>query len=164
MKQLYIDFDGVILNTTKISFHELRELNIENNFEAREEYFRNIDWYDRILKSEQINNSINNIKKIIDSNKFSVSILTHINSIDEIIAKTEFIRNHIEEIPIISVPIVLSKTNLVNPLNAILIDDYRKNLVEWEESGGMGIHFNEDDDISEFTTINSLDRILEIIE
>lgn len=45
MKQLYIDFDGVILDTMTKSYEELKKENIDRNDDEKvREFFRNTDW------------------------------------------------------------------------------------------------------------------------
>ena len=64
MKQLYIDFDGVILDTMSKSYEELKKENIDRNDEEKvREFFRNTDWKKLIEETEEINDSINEIKK-----------------------------------------------------------------------------------------------------
>lgn len=68
MKQLYIDFDGVILDTMTKSYEELKKENIDRNDDEKvREFFRNTDWKKLIEETEEINDSINEIKKICDS-------------------------------------------------------------------------------------------------
>ena len=44
MKQLYIDFDGVILDTMTKSYDELKKENIDRNDEEKvREFFKNAD-------------------------------------------------------------------------------------------------------------------------
>lgn len=88
MKQLYIDFDGVILDTMTKSYEELKKENIDRKDQDKVmEFFRNLDWKKLIEETEEINDSINEIKKICDSKKFNVYILTHVNSTNEMIEK-----------------------------------------------------------------------------
>ena len=45
MKQLYIDFDGVILDTMTKSYEELKKENIDRKDQDKVmEFFRNLDW------------------------------------------------------------------------------------------------------------------------
>ena len=77
--KLYLDFDGVILDTINVTFRQIEQLNIVDE-EKKQEFYRNIDWNTLLKETSQINNSIENIKKIIDSNLYDVEILTHVNS------------------------------------------------------------------------------------
>ena len=65
MKKLYIDFDGVILDTMTKSYDELKKENIDRKDQDKVmEFFRNLDWKKLIEETEEINDSINEIKKI----------------------------------------------------------------------------------------------------
>ena len=94
MKNLYIDFDGVICNTIEITYKMLDEAKIDkNDSEKITEFYENLDWEHVLEGCEIINNSMENIQKIMSSGKFNVAILTHVNSMNEIIQKVKFIRN-----------------------------------------------------------------------
>src|SRR5574344_2370874 len=90
MKNLYIDFDGVILNTIEVA-DELFKINVLND---ADEFYTSLDWCKVIKDSMQINDSIPSIKKIIESGKFDVSILTHINSVDEAVEKIKYLTTY----------------------------------------------------------------------
>ena len=63
MIQLYIDFDGVILDTITKTYKVMEEENIDiKNEEQVMEFYRNLDWGKLILETPQINDSINEIK------------------------------------------------------------------------------------------------------
>src|SRR5574344_2235800 len=125
MKQLYIDFDGVILDSMAKTYEELDKMKIDKKDQVKvKEYFRNIDWEKLIEETDIINDSINEIKKICACKKFNVYILTHINSTNEMIEKIKYLHGVLPEVTVVSVPKELSKTEVVNPSAAILIDDY----------------------------------------
>ena len=84
------------------------------------EFYQNLNWEEVLKKATDINEGIQRIKKIIDSGKFNVSILTHVTSLNEIKAKLKYIRNHFD-IPVIGVPKSISKAELINAKNSILI-------------------------------------------
>ena len=56
MKNLYIDFDGVIMNTIEITYEDMVKKNINqaNQAEVRN-YYKNIDWQELLRKSHEIN-------------------------------------------------------------------------------------------------------------
>ena len=142
MKQLYIDFDGVILDTMTKSYEELKKENIDRNDDEKvREFFRNTDWKKLIEETEEINDSINEIKKICDSKKFNVYILTHVNSTNEMIEKIKYLHKKLPLVTVVSVPKEIPKTEVVNPSAAILIDDYSGNIKEWQKKLGIGIKF-----------------------
>ena len=95
MKNLYIDFDGVILDTITPVYNLAKKLNIDVKTQTKEMglLFSKIDWETLIEESEELSNSTNSIKKLKESGKFNISILTHINSLREAKAKIEFINS-----------------------------------------------------------------------
>ena len=169
MRNLYIDFDGVIMDTVDISYQELIDLGLDHKNPDHQqqirEFYVNLNW-DILLnrKSKIINNAFEGIQKIIDSGRFNVSILTHSNSLHEQVEKVKFIRQHLDHITIIPVPKEISKTKMVNPENAILIDDYSGNLREWEAAGGIGIKFSLKLSSTGFIVIDNLTQILDRLE
>lgn len=103
MKQLYIDFDGVILDTMTKSYEELKKENIDRKDQDKVmEFFRNLDWKKLIEETEEINDSINEIKKICDSKKFNVYILTHVNSTNEMIEKIKYLHKKLPLVTVVS--------------------------------------------------------------
>ncbi len=163
MKNLYIDFDGVILDTITITYNMIAENNIAfDDQEAKKVFYKNLDWEKLLETTPIINDGIECIKKIINSNKFNVSILTHVISLEEAVAKVKYIRKFFEDITIIPVPKEISKTKMVHTEDSILIDDYSGNLREWEAEGGIGIRFSTKLNGKGFKVINKLDQILEM--
>ena len=69
----YFDCDGVMFNTIEVSFKEMGldhkvEITDEKIQEGISEYYRKVDWYDLLLKSEEINNSCKNLLILKDLN------------------------------------------------------------------------------------------------
>lgn len=163
MKELYIDFDGVILDTIKEGYSRMEKLNLDpKNNDDCSKYFKSINWETFIYETSEINDSINCIQKIIDSNRFRVSILTHINSLEEAIAKVNYIRKYFKDITIIPVPKKISKTKMVHSEGSILVDDYAENLREWEAAKGIGIRFSTKRNGKGFLVVDKLDQILDL--
>lgn len=163
MKELYIDFDGVILDTIEKSYAEMDKLGIDKkDYEAAGKYFKSLNWEEFINNTEPINDSITCIKKIIDSGRFRVSILTHIVSLEEAIAKVKYIRKFFKDITIIPVPKEISKTKMVHSEGAILVDDYSGNLREWEKANGIGVRFSKKRNSKGFLVVDKLDQILDL--
>lgn len=161
MKQLYIDFDGVILDTMTMSYEELKKENIDiKNQEKVMEFFRNLDWKKLIEETDEINDSINEIKKICDSKKFNVYILTHINSTNEMIEKIKYLHKNLPQVTVVSVPKEIPKTEVVNPSAAILIDDYSGNIKEWQKKLGIGIKFVKELEGSDYPEITHLSEVI----
>ena len=115
-----------------------------------------------IRRNTIINDGINCIHKILESNKFNVAILTHVNSLDEAVQKVKYIRKYLEDITVIPVPKAISKTKMVRSKDAILIDDYSGNLREWESEGGIGVRFSLKLNGKGFRVIDKLDQILDM--
>ena len=163
MLNLYIDFDGVIMDTIDVSYKMIQDKNIDlKNISEVEKFYRDINWGKLLEKSNAINDSWECIERIIDSNKFNIAILTHVNSLEEIQEKVKVIRKHFRDITIIPVPKFISKTLMLKAEGAILIDDYVYNLEEWKKAGGIGVRFDLDMDGKGFTVIDRLDEIINI--
>lgn len=164
MKNLYIDFDGVILDTITPVYNLAKKLNIDVKTQTKEIglLYSKIDWETLIEESEELSNSINSIKKLKESKKFNISILTHINSLKEAKAKIEFINNLFDDLTIIPVPKSCSKTMMTQTKNAILVDDYSGNLREWEAEGGIGVKYTREYEECEFKNVTSLEELLEL--
>lgn len=164
MKKLYIDFDGVIMNTIEISYNNMLNLKIDQTDQnAIRNYYKYLNWHELLESANIINDAFNCIQKIRNSGKFEISILSHVNSLDEIVAKITYIRKFLPDITFISVPRSISKTDMVDPKNSILIDDYAGNLEEWKSLGGVSIRFNLELKGKGFIVVNKLDQILEVI-
>ncbi len=164
MKNLYIDFDGVILDTISPVYNLAKKLNIDVKKEDDKIglLFSKIDWEELINESSELADSINSIKKLEESKKFNISILTHINSLREAKAKIEFINKIVDDLTIIPVPKSCSKTMMTKTKDAILVDDYSGNLREWKASGGIGVKFTKEKDDEEFKCIHSLIELMEL--
>lgn len=160
MKKLYIDFDGVILDSIKTTYKIMDEKGIDKyNPVCARAFYEILDW-DKTLKiSPEINNSIKNLKDLIASKQYEVNVLTHIVCYKEGVSKIKFLKKHIPEISVILVPKEFSKTEVVNPKDSILIDDYTENLKEWQNKGGIGIKFDEKKRVHQFPVITSLNEL-----
>lgn len=165
MKNLYIDFDGVILDTIEVTYKLMEELNIKKtDKKAVEKFYANLDWANLLSITPEINESITCIQNLIEADIFDISILTHVNSLNEIIEKVHFIRKYLPNITIIPVPKAISKTRMVHAEDAILVDDYVSNLNEWKEAGGIGILFSKNLKDKGFKAINKLDQIVGVLQ
>lgn len=170
MTKIYIDFDGVILDTWEVIFKKYYEE--FNTTDIKEDNIKKImltiGWNYILENSKEINYSLEKIKRI--SKTHDTCILTKINSKQEQDAKTNFLlENKIKKMCF--VPYTSSKTQYVDPHNNILIDDDIKNLEEWEQHGGIAIFFNKDlnnydsygNKNNKFVIINDLLKIYGII-
>ncbi len=161
--KIYIDFDGVILDTISESYRWLEELNIDyKDVDKTKEFFRNLNWSDLINRSKPINNSLDEIKKLITLG-YDVSILTHIQTEEEIEAKRNFILKNIGEINTHYCPKHVEKCDFVDPTNSFLIDDFSKNLLHWESKGGISVKFSNEDEHEKYKVIDKLSMIENII-
>ena len=157
--KLYLDFDGVILDTINVTFRRLKELNITEE-EDIQAFYRSVDWKKLLKETKEINNSLANIQKIIVSGLYDVAILTHVNSELEGELKTEYINKMFEGIKVFYVFKQIEKCDFVDPVGAILIDDYLPNLDGWYEKGGIPIKFSDNGKVCKYPSISSLDEII----
>ncbi len=164
MTNLYIDFDGVIVDSIDVSYKIAEEKNIGKTFEEYQEFYKNLDWIEILSKSKPINDSWECLARIIDSHKFNVAILTHVNSISEIEEKVKMIRKHFKDITIIPVPKSISKTDMIKAEGSVLVDDYVGNLDEWKDAGGYGIKFDLDMDGKGYPVIDRLDVLVDMLD
>lgn len=158
---LYIDFDGVILNTIDITYKRIDNLkkNITDEIDIKD-YYQNIDWFHLLEESEPINDSLNNIHKLMNSNFYNIYVLSNVASEQEALAKTEYLQKNIPDLKIITVDLGQNKCDVVECQNAILVDDYMGNLELWNEKGGIPIKFSNKGKKNKFMSITSLDMLL----
>lgn len=143
MSKIYIDFDGVVLDTWEVIcenyYKKFKTLEISEK--KLRKIMLDLGWDFILSNSKEINHSLRKIKKL--SKKYEIYILTKINSMEEQNKKRDFLyKNGINRI--IFVPYNFSKTKYANPFNNVLIDDDLKNLKEWEQKDGISIFFNKD--------------------
>ncbi len=161
MKNLYIDFDGVISDTIEVTYEMMKNQKIDRtDVPAVREFYQNLDWVSLLETTPLINDSMEKIKKLHDSEKFDIAILTHVNSQKEAVAKIKYIRKFLKKITIIPVPKEVSKTETVCAEDSILVDDYKGNLAEWEKAGGIGVRFSKIKKESKYIDISDLEELL----
>lgn len=161
--ELYIDFDGVILDTLTPIYEKIKSLGDNLTTEEIDNVFLNYPWKDLIKDEIIINDGINCIHKLIKSGKFNISILTHVCSLEEAMVKIKYIRKHFDDITIIPCPKKISKTKMIHTKDSILVDDYSGNLKEWKEAGGIPVKFsNKENKI--YPTIDKLDKIIDMFK
>lgn len=163
MKNLYIDFDGVLMDTITTSYRLLDEAQIDRE-DAQEvlKFYQTLNWEEIIEVTPILNDSIERLRHIKKSGRYDISILTHVNSVAEIIEKVKFIRKYFHDITVIACPKAISKTMMVHAKDAILIDDYAGNLIEWEQVGGIAVKFSPTLNDRGFKCIDKIDQILEM--
>ena len=163
MKELYIDFDGVIMDTIPYLYKALEDNNVDTSNEAaKREFFAKYDYSQIINDGNILKNSIACIDKLKKSNIFQISILTHINSLEEGIVKVNYLRRYFKDITIVLTPKQLEKTEMVHSKGAILVDDYSGNLKVWESKGGIPIKFVKEPEKGDYRTIRSLDELIDL--
>lgn len=167
---LYIDFDGVILNTIDVMYKIMNDEygTIDLDKQIVHKFVKSLNWEELIKNSSPINDSINNIKKLYDSNLFNIKILTHVNSDEEVVQKSVFVNKYLPFIEMISVILPNKKSSLVNAKGAILVDDYNNNLDDWKSAGGLPVKFSLKNKNYPYIKISSLielkDRYEEIVK
>ena len=166
MRRLYIDFDGVVMDTIPLLYNELAKNNVGLGEEEEiHRVFAAFD-YGQIIKDKNIlNDSINCIHKLIESGRFEVSFLSHVNSLNEGVVKIKYLRRHFKDnITIIIVPKEIEKPKMVHSEGAILVDDFAGNLKEWEGTGGIAIRFSKELESHGYRVINRLDMLLDMFD
>ena len=163
MINLYIDFDGVILDTINVTMELMNQQNIDIKDVGKvRKFYTTLDWQHVLSITPEINDSLSSIQKLLDTKLFNISILTHVNSLNEAIQKVHYIRKFFKDITVIPVPKVISKTKMVQTAGSILVDDYAGNLREWESEHGIAIRFSPKLNGKGFLVINRLDQIIDI--
>ena len=143
---LYIDFDGVILDTEELLFLEWRKNPNRHLLPESEKikYIQNSNWNFVLNNSRIINDSIYYLRQMNPNNSF---ILTKIHSTtNEGYEKVRWIRSQGIKQSVILVPYLLRKSDMVSAEGNILIDDCLKNLDDWTNNNGIGIFFDINDD------------------
>ncbi len=173
-KNLYIDFDGVILDTIVGMYKKIEEtdyeLHIRNinkkvtteDVEKITKIISEIDWDNFLQITPPINDSIKHINYLVSSNKFNIAILSHVGSFKEMEAKFKFINKNINgNVDVICVPKKFPKTAATrNCKDCILVDDHSGNLRIWEDAGGISVKFTKEKrDHLEYRCISSLKDI-----
>ena len=164
MKNVDIDGDGGIRDTLPPVYNLAKKLNIDYKTQPEQVglLFSKIDWEELISESPELSDSTNNIKKLKESKKFNISILTHVNSLKEAAAKIRFINGLFNDLTIIPVPKSCSKTMMTQTKGAILVDDFSGNLKEWQESGGIAVKFVKEIENGKYPEITSLEELLDM--
>lgn len=159
MTKLYLDCDGVILDTINMSYKMLKEKGIERE-EEKEDFYRNLSWEELIIEAGEINNATDKIKKLAEI--YDVAILTHVISEGEIIAKENYFKVILPNVKVISVPKGTKKADAVDPKGNILVDDFLPNLDYWHEKGGISIKFSDSGKECIYQTITDLSELLKL--
>ena len=158
--KVFLDFDGVILDTDRVLDSEC--------VGDRREFVKNYDWFKLMKDDLVINNSLDYIKSSI----YDIHLLSKISSMCEGQAKINFLRSKGILIDINLVPTSIRKCDVVSARGNVLIDDKIANLDSWVENGGFGIFFNKDlsdtdmygKENTRYKVINSLSCLIDGID
>ena len=153
-----IDIDGVCIDTEERIAMIAKEI-------GWKEAFKSIDWHEHISSSQQIRNSIDILREVQQELK-RIQLLTQNHTKEEEFEKIAYFRNNGIYIPIISVPAKVNKSVVVPPFfydgNVVLIDDKEKNVVEWNNAGGIGVHFSENNTSENLVRVKSLEFLRKV--
>ena len=166
MKRLYIDFDGVVMDTIPLLYNELEKNGVQLGEEEEiKRVFGSFDFSTIIKDKNILNDSIDCIQKLLDSKRFEIAFLSHVNSLAEGEVKIKYLRKHFKDnITIIIVPKSISKPKMVHSEGAILVDDFSGNLKEWQEAGGISIRFSKELESKGYKVLNRLDALLDMFD
>lgn len=159
MTKLYLDCDGVILDTINMSYKMIKNKGLTNEKDI-EHFYKNLSWEELIIEAGEINNSIEKIKEL--TKVYDVEILTHVNSDGKIIAKLNYFKEVLPEVKVMAVPKEIRKADAVDPKGNILVDDFLGNLDYWHEKGGISIKFSDSGKKCIYQTITDLSELLKL--
>lgn len=155
-KQIFLDFDGVILDSEQ----KILELKSKNQELSWDVFFEFVDWKKLLLDSNEIHNSLSIIRELEARNR-QLFILTKVHTLVESLAKVEYLRSKNIHVPIFFVPPHVKKSQVYIPTeNDVLIDDSLKNINDWNQHNGVGILFDEKAVTNEPRKIKDLKRLL----
>ena len=95
--KLYLDFDGVILDSMNVAKNMLEEFYVGDDQNIIRKFFKDLDWYELLRITDEINNSFDNINKLVVSNLFDIEILTHVNSLKEGQEKINYLKRLLQQ-------------------------------------------------------------------
>lgn len=156
---LYIDFDGVILNTIDVTYSMYDR--VKDEYSDMKDFYKSLDWKMIFELCLPINDSINNINRLVDSNLYNVYILSHVVTDSEEQEKRKFISRNFDDVKLIAVPRDVDKCDVVDCFNAVLVDDYMGNLVKWESRGGIAIKFSDKGKKYNIMSISNLGMLID---
>lgn len=156
---LYLDCDGVIFDTINEAYRMMEEIGLNrNNHSEVDLFFKNVDWNLLFERSKELNNAIEKIQFLKNSNIFKeIIILTKLsgNYYEEGI-KRKIFSDLLPDIRIITLQRSITKDSVVIANGNILVDDEKKNIDSWNNSGGVGISFHQEIIDLENNIINDL--------
>lgn len=158
---VYIDFDGVMVDTINDTYKMMDDLGISLSDTPKvHKFYKELDWDNVLSNTKEINDAFENIELLKASGLYRPHILTTVHSCNEMRAKVSFVRSKNKTINVICVPKGIEKCDMVDPKKSILVDDYGGNLKSWIENEGLGIKFSEEKS-AKYITIKSLNELLQ---
>jgi hypothetical protein len=179
---LYLDCDGVIIDTPRytrdlilnqygVDMWTHKRENVEDDKKVAQ-FYKELNWFDFLQNVPTINNSIECIKKLEESELFlGPTIYTCVNSHQEIEAKTQYFDAFIPNASIIFTDGHNQKNFSFDSqyyfshmyCNPFLIDDDTRNLNNWKTYCGYAIPFDNGKPNNKLLGIQSLTEILEFV-
>lgn len=154
--KLYINCDGVLLNTIKVLYRETDIFHEHEPAIPMKEWLKMIDWEKVLNEAGAIEGSVEAIK-VIPTDK--LAILATVQSTEEAFQKIKYIRGLGIENEIIIVPSDCDKNEVVPAEGNILVDYHKENLRKWQDAGGIAVQFYQEKKKGEFQIVNSLSEI-----
>ena len=156
--RLYLDCDGVILDTIDKTYEwmNLENLDIHDADLVHEYFVSRVNWDKLIKEAGVLNDAINKVKKLMEMGTYDPTILTTCVSLLEPVIKMNYFKNELPNVPVITVPWLVRKDRVVDANGSILVDDSKRNIANWRESGGIGLHFVKENPNLELMEINDL--------
>lgn len=165
---IFIDFDGVILDTETRLFERKHKAGFLDH-DSEDEFYKYFEYtlahpeeWDYIIReADSLNNSVEIIKEL-EKLKEKIVILTKIHTFYEMKVKIDDLRNHRHiESPVCFVPPGVEKHEVVIPRKQILIDDHFDNIERWVDNGGIGYLFDRDLLKNEKHKVKSLEFLID---
>lgn len=163
--KIYFDMDGVLANFNKgvIDLLHLKPINQSDPFDYKKTNalyakMRTVDhYYDKL---EPIQEAVDLLLELYEKYGDDVQILTaipkpHRGIITASEDKINWTKRLISDKIKINICYRAEKANFCTGVDCILIDDYDKNIKEWEALGGTGILYTNIEDVK-----NALNKIL----
>ncbi len=153
-KEIYIDFDGVILNTQV----EIDKKYYEHGGVIDESWNKvlenEIDWKKLLGDSKVIGNSLEVLKELYNQGQ-KTYIFSRVFSLGEAQEKINYLRDNNVLTDFIICPKRARKSEVIIPnKNRILVEDSTSNAMDWKNNGGLELFFTKD--------ISKLNQILEL--